>query len=374
MNAIMVLEGLPAPDVSLRVDRPDVTERFPAALYGKPDRASVVDRVPVAVQPGLYAMALHGLSSRRFFHEPEAFIRASGNMAAYFGFDWWSPAFDVYNIEAEAMGQPLVWREGAEPWVDWSNPLLRERQDLDRLAPPVPGESGRMPFVIQAYRRFRDLTGVAPVCACCSPLTLAALLRGVKRLIQDMYRDPAWVDRLMGFLSQEVVAPWIRMLAEATGASTVVMCDPFAGPPVLSPSLIRRFWQPHVQAVIQAASSPTCTVLNSAGSCEGHVADSSLIMDVKALEIRPEQWRAGSTVQIVDSVCRALEEAQPAGRFALLLHHIPAGTPVHQVHTAVAAVRQFGRYPLAAPLDRRAFQMPETVPFRQWVRLHGLAA
>jgi len=253
------------------------------------------------------------------------------------------------------------------------NSLLREREDLDRLAPPVPGESGRMPFVIEAYRRFADLTGMPPVCACCSPLTLAALLRGVKPLIRDMYRDPAWVDRLMAFLSREVVAPWIRTLAEAAGATTVVMCDPLASPPVLSPSLIRRFWQPHVRAVIEAAGSPTCTVLNSAGSCEGQIADSSLVMDVKALEIRPELWRAGSRKQIVDAVCRALESAQPNGRFALLMHHIPAGTPVEHVHAAVAAVRQFGRYPIAAPLDRRAFRSPQTVPFPQWVHRHGLA-
>ena len=29
-------------------------------------------------------MALHGLSSQRFFREPETFIHASQNMAAYF--------------------------------------------------------------------------------------------------------------------------------------------------------------------------------------------------------------------------------------------------------------------------------------------------
>ena len=167
-------------------------------------------------------------------------------MAAYFGFDWWSPVFDVFNIEAEALGQALVWREEMEPWVDRDNPLLRERSDLDRLAPPIPGESGRMPFVIEVYRRFAAITGVAPVCICCSPFTLAAHFRGIKPLIVDMYHDPGYVDRLLTFLSQEVVVPWIRCLAETTGASTVVMCDPMASPPALSPSLLRRFRQSHV--------------------------------------------------------------------------------------------------------------------------------
>jgi hypothetical protein len=82
MNATVLLQDVPASQVSLRAGRPDVTERFSAALFGRPDRA------PVAVQPGLYAMALNRLSSRRFFREPEAFIHASANMASYFGFDW----------------------------------------------------------------------------------------------------------------------------------------------------------------------------------------------------------------------------------------------------------------------------------------------
>jgi uroporphyrinogen-III decarboxylase len=367
MNATVVLEKAAIPEVSLHVGRPDLYERFSAALFGRPDRT------PIVVQPGLYAMALHGLPSRRFFSEPETFIRASHNMAGYFGFDWWSPLFDVFNIEAEALGQTLVWREGMEPWVDTDDPLLRERQDLDWLRPPIPGESGRMPFAIAAYRRFAELTGVAPVCVACSPLTLAGLLRGIKPLIMDMYREPAFVDRLLSFLSQEVVVPWIRCLAEATGASTVVLCNPLAGTPTLSPSLMRRFWQPHVQAVIQAASSPSCMVLDSAGSCEGQVADASLVMEVKALESRPELLRDGPKEQIVDAVCRVLEDGRQDGRFALLMHHIPADAPVENVHTAVAAARQFGRYPIAERLDRRAFRSPETAPFPEWMRRSGLA-
>jgi uroporphyrinogen-III decarboxylase len=366
MNTSVVLKKALVSEEGLHVGRPDLYERYSAALFGRPDRT------PVVVQPGLYAMALHGLSSRRFFREPETFIHASHNTAAYFGFDWWSPVFDAFNIEAEALGQTLVWREGMEPWVDMNDPLLRERADLDWLRPPNPGESGRMPFVIAAYRRFAEITGVPPVCVCCSPLTLAALLRGIRSLIVDMYREPGWVDRLLAFLSQEIVVPWIRTLAESTGASTVVMCDPMAGPPTLSPALMRRFWQPHVSAVIEATSSPSCTVLDSAGSCEGQVADASLVTEVKTLEIQPERWRDGPRERIVDAVCQVLEEERQDGRFALLLHHIPADAPIEHVRTAVEAVKQFGRYPIPARLDQQTFRSPETIPFQQWVRQHGL--
>ena len=310
-------------------------------------------------------MALHRLSSQRFFHEPETFIYASQHMATLCGFDGWSPVFDVFNIEAEALGQALVWRADMEPWADRDNPLLRERSDLDRLAPPVPGKSGRMPFAIEVYRRFAEITGVAPVCICCSPFTLAALLRGFKPLIVDMYRDPGFVDRLLTFLTQEVVVPWVRCLAEATGASTIVMCDPMARQPALSPSLLRRFCQNHVQAVIQAASSPSCTVLDGrAGRCEEQAAAASLMTDVRLLDIRPELLRDGPPEQIVDAVCRVLEQGRNDGRFALLMRHIPVGTPVEHMHAAVAAVKQFGRYPIAERLPRQAFRSPEVAPFQ----------
>ena len=67
-------------------------------------------------------MAMHGLSARRFFREPKPFINASRNMAVYFGVDFWSPVFDFYNIELDALGQKLIWRENSEPDVDTREP------------------------------------------------------------------------------------------------------------------------------------------------------------------------------------------------------------------------------------------------------------
>ena len=359
MNASITLQKKPVSETSLFESRPDGWEQYSAAPFERPDRVAIV------VQPGLYAMALHRLSSQRFFHEPETFIFASQHMATLCGFDGWSPVFDVFNIEAETLGQALVWRADMEPWVDRDNPLLHERSDLDRLVPPVPGRSGRMPFVIEVYRRFAEIIGVEPVCVCCSPFTLATHLRGLKPLIVDMYRDPSYVDRLLTFLTQEVVVPWVRCLAEATGASTIVMCDPMASQPALSPSLLRRFRQNHVEAVIQAASSPSCTVLDGRSDrCEGWVAGASLVTDVKLLDIRPEIMRDGPREQIVDAVCQTLQQGESEGRFTLLMRHIPTDTPIENLRTVVAAVKQFGRYPISKRLSRRTFRSPEVAPFR----------
>ncbi len=102
------------------------------------------------------------------------------------------------------------------------------------------------------------------------------------------------------------------------------------------------------------------------------MADASLLTDVVTLEIPPELWRDGPRERIVDAVCRVLESGRRDGRFALLLHHVPAGAPVEHVHTAVAAARQFGRYPIPERLPRQAFRSPETIPFPEWMRRQGL--
>jgi uroporphyrinogen-III decarboxylase len=367
MNATITLEQDLASEVSPYSGRPDGYTQYSAALFG------VTDRIPVVVQPGLYAMALHGLPSQRFFCEAETFIHASHDMAACFGFDGWAPVFDANNIEAEALGQALVWREGMEPWVDSDNLLLKERVDLERLAPPIPGHSGRMPFVLESYQRFADLTGVSPVCACCSPLTLAAQVRGTKMLIMDMYRDPAFVDRLLTFLGQEVVVPWVRKLIEDTGASAVVMWDAEARPPIMSPSLIRRFCLPHVEAVIRAASSATCTVIDAAAWGEDQVTDHGDMLEIKAyasrqkvsrvLNLRPDVWCVESAGEVVDVVCDLLEEDAQEGSAVLLINHIPVGTPVELVQAAVAAARQFGNLPINGALDRWDLRL-EVAPSR----------
>jgi hypothetical protein len=46
------------------------------------------------------------------YREPAVFIRAPVDMSTCFGFDRWSPVFDVLNSKAEAVGQALVWHKG----------------------------------------------------------------------------------------------------------------------------------------------------------------------------------------------------------------------------------------------------------------------
>jgi uroporphyrinogen decarboxylase len=393
----------------LRVGKLDGFERLIAAIYGRPDR------VPVILQPYTYAMKMHGLSSDVFFREPEPFINASWNMANYFGVDFWSPVFDFYNIELDALGQKLIWRDNSEPDVDTSSPLIASQADLDKLKPPVPGESGRMPFVLNAYRHYMDLMGLPPMCYCCSPFTMAVLVRGYVNLLKDMRRSPEFVHRLMEFLSMEVVVPWVDKMVEVTDASIVVMSDAWASAPNMTTDMVREFCLPYVHKVIKATNSSMRTVLDSGSWGEKEVKDPREIMDIKMdmmggnplkalrpffllvwsedyevigiqtarkyadekkvclmLNIRPNLLEEGSREAIARTIKEIIREGAGGGRLVLLINLVPVGTHVANVHTAVAAIKQFGKYPIADDLEELAFEQPEFRDWDSWRRSRGL--
>ncbi|NPV60124.1 MAG: hypothetical protein HPY75_10715 [Actinobacteria bacterium] len=394
----------------LRLGSLDGYERLIAGIYGTPDR------VPVIAQPYTYAMGMHGLSAKAFFSEPKPFIHASWNMARYFGVDFWSPVFDFYNIELEALGQRLIWRERSEPDVDTSDPLVKSEGDLARLRPPRPGLDGRMPFVLESYRRYLELMGVPPMAYACSPFTMAVLVRGYVNFVRDMRRNPAFAHRLLDFLSMEVVTPWISKMVEVTNAAIVVMSDAWASQPNVTTDMVREFCLPYIEKIVRATNSPLRTVLDTGSWGERAVADPREVLDIKMemmtrgnalpalrplfllvwnedyeeigvstarryaderkvclmLNLRPDLIESGPPEAIAEKVRNLVKEGAGTGRFTLLINLVPVGTPPEHVHAAVAAARQFGSYPIAPDLEGRTFRMPEFTPFAEWVQKEGL--
>jgi uroporphyrinogen decarboxylase len=394
----------------LRIGHLDGFERLIAGIYGTPDR------VPIITQPYTYAMGLHGLAGKQFFSQPEPFINASYNMATYFGIDFWVPVFDFYNIELDALGQKLIWRDRSEPDVDSSHPLIKSEEDLRRLKPPVAGKSGRMPYVLESYKRYIDLMGVPPMGYACSPFTMAVLIRGYVNFLRDMRRNPSFAHRLMEFLSMEVVTPWIDKIAEVTKASIIVMADAWASQPNMTVEMVREFCLPYIEKIIRATNSPLRTVLDTGSWGERSVKDPRDVLDIKMdmmvpgnnlealrpffllvwnedyeelgipllrsyaedkkvclmLNIRPNLIEEGPPQRIVDTVRKVIKEGAGKGRFNLLINLVPIGTPVEHVHAAVAAAKQFGIYPIDEDLEHATFRSPDFMPFDEWVKKEGL--
>jgi uroporphyrinogen decarboxylase len=394
----------------VRLGRLDGYERLIAGIYGTPDR------VPVIVQPYTYAMSMNGLPASRFFSEPVPFINASRNMASYFGFDFWSPVFDFYNIELDALGQKLIWHENSEPDVDTRSPLVASEDAFRSLRPPAAGRDGRMPYVLEAYRHYTDIMGLPPMCYCCSPFTMAVLIRGYVNFLRDMRRNQGFAHRLMEFLSMEVVVPWIDRMVGVTGSQIVVMSDAWASAPNMTVETVREFCLPYVEKVVRATNSSMRTVVDSGSWGEKDVGDPGEILDIKMemmqrgngfkalrpfyllvwnedyevvgipalrsyaeekkvclmLNIRPDLLEEGPAERVVETVRGLIKEGAGDGKFGLLVNLVPVGAPVDNVHAAVAAVKQFGEYPIASDLNAIRYEPPESLPFGEWLGKEGL--
>ncbi len=93
-----------------------------------------------------------GVPNTRFYSDATVLVNSIVRTAKDFEFDMPSLGYDVYSIEAESMGQPIVGSENQAPLVDKERTLIREEKDLARIKPPHPPNSGRMPFVLDLHR------------------------------------------------------------------------------------------------------------------------------------------------------------------------------------------------------------------------------
>ena len=113
--------------------------------------------IAIGAQSNDHSAYLAGISTKQFFTDAQTFARVQLLATEYYRLDTLSNFWDVYNIEAEALGQNIVYPPGAIPEVDRSRPLISKPSDLDRISSPDPYQSGRLPWVLQFNKIFFDL-------------------------------------------------------------------------------------------------------------------------------------------------------------------------------------------------------------------------
>jgi hypothetical protein len=205
--------------------------------------------LPVSAQITSHTFMLTGVKEKHFFSDPDLFLMCQLAVSAYYDLDVPSLYYDMYNIEAEALGQKLLWPEGMFPEIDGSRLLLRDKSSLDRLSAPDPRKSGRMAFIREVYKRAVDM-GIQPGIRFCAPFTLAANTRGLENLVMDVMTDPPFTRRLFEFLTFEVLAPWIGELRSVCGPGiSATGADALASLPITNPEIIENYALGYVEAL-----------------------------------------------------------------------------------------------------------------------------
>ena len=344
-------------------------ERVGNKLNGKGES----DRVPVLAQIGAHSLRLSGIQVEDFFANPDLFIKTHLSVSEYYKLDTPSFYFDIYNIEAEAMGQSLNWIPGTFPEANNSDMLIKNEKDLDKLTAPDPRRDGRMPFIIEVYKRMLDL-GIPPQFRFCAPFSLACNIRGVTNLLFDILQRPEFAHRLFGFITNEVLAPWITVLREECGGDYPAMgADAYASIPVTNLSILEEFALGYIKKLDKQIGGVEVRgwwgeknlrdpiklmelKLQGQSSCaigmdpdvkhigiqfyKGFAQDRNLPL---MIGIDSTLLSQGSKKDIIDRVREYIQLGNSDGRLLIVLNEVPIECPPDNVHTAMQAIHHYGR-------------------------------
>jgi hypothetical protein len=220
--------------------------------------------------------------------------------------------------------------------------------------------------------------------------------------VRDLRRDPAFVHQLFEFLTDQVLIPWIQVIQkEVPEAPYLLGADAWSAPPIIDLRIQKELIVPYAQR-LQEKVNGTFVLQGwgfSAFAEPERFLETLLQMKIPyifGMDPDPEQlgpelvktWsvkynlplclgihsdllRDGPIEAIVERVREYAKVGAPGGRFFFFLNDIPADTPPSHVHAAVAAIRQFGSYPLEE-VGKREFRMPSVEPVEEFLIRKGI--
>ncbi|MDH4267676.1 MAG: uroporphyrinogen decarboxylase family protein, partial [Deltaproteobacteria bacterium] len=306
------------------------------------------------------------------------------------------------NIEAEALGQRLNWESNRMPDIDRPNPLLREHSHLDHLRPPDFQKTGRMPFVLEVMRRCYDL-GLPVRIRFCSPFSLAVNIRGIENLLIDILTAPQFAHRLLTFLTDEVLIPWVQAQREAIGQpyGPANGADAAASPPIVTVEILDEFVMPYILRMNQKIGKVTgmgywgySYLFKNPVKFKKMLELMALVnpktlncLDPDVARTGPEPYaefarqkkmslrlgldtlllQEGSLAEIAGRCRRYVMAGSQAEGLVISLNDVSIHTPPRNVHTAIAAVRHFGKLPIE-DRPQESFQPPEVESFGDFLK------
>ena len=356
--------------------------------------------VLIAAQCNDHSARLAGVPTPRFFTDAETFAHTQLLSTAYYGFDAPNNLWDVYNIEAEALGQKIIYPADGIPDADRTDPLIKSPGDLDKIKIPDPEKSGRMPWVHRVNQLYLERTGRPARAYFCAPFSLAVNIRGYENLMTDMALRPDFVHELFTFLCDDVLVPYIKAMRAAVDRPTLLADgnDAWASPPMITLDMMDDYVVAYTERLRSKLGDKVVTRGNW-GDAKSRDPERFMAQKLKCSPrvlstLDPDLYRIGPqrvktfakdrNVYITAGIDATLLCKGPAkaivarikqyidvlgrdGNFAIYLNQIPAETPAEHIHAAVAACHTYGQYPIPEKLDDIPFALPDRESFSEFV-------
>ena len=364
------------------------------------DIGSQPQRILIGAQSHDHSARLAGVPAKLFFNDAEVFTRVQLLVSEYYNLDVPINFWDVYNVEAEALGQVIQYPPEGLPDVNRCQPLIATPTDLDRIKPPDPYTSGRLPWVRKINTYYLERTGNLDRTYFTAPFSLAANIRGYESLVVDMYERPQFVHRLLTFLCDEVLVPHLELMRSEIMIPDLLMDgrDAWASPPMITLDMMDTYIVRYTERLREKLGEQVVTRGNWGDAksrdierffaqklrcCPGSLS----VLDPDLFEVGPARVKAfaeQSNVSVIAGVDATLLKDGPIeaiveriklyidrlgrdGRCMIHLNQVPAETPPDHIHAAVAACHTYGELPIAEDLDDVPFEMPQIQRFEEFM-------
>ena len=329
--------------------------------------------VPFIAQMHEFSMRESGIPGEVFYTDAKKFVRGVCEVSERFGFDTPSFIWDVYNVEAEALGCPLVTFKDMAPAIENTTPLISNEKDLAKLKAPDPFSSARMPMVFEILHEMKTQAGMTPLPCYCAPFTLASHIMTFENLIVQIQQNPAFVHKVMTFLVDEVIAPYMNaLLKEFPDAPVADGSDAVASLPFITQDMLDEFALGYIERLQQQTIRPAI--------CDNWWGDSFTdnlhgfwqqklratpgylkVQDPDLFKVGVEPvieyarehdlpivlgvdnnvFQNGPEQEIQMRIHEYLEAVELAGKGAVYLCSLSAVTPAENVEIAIAAAKQY---------------------------------
>jgi len=325
----------------------DRSRRFAALMRGeKPDRTVVF---PMVVAN--HAARLEGFSISEAVTQPDTLARVLYSAYRFYGYDL-VMVFSDTMVEAEAMGAQVLIPEDDDPF-------LLEPPRVSKLEPANPEKDGRMPVILGATRRLKDLLEdeVPVLTSLKGPFSLASFLRGIDGFLEDLLSDPRRAKEFL-WLATENQVGYAEAIVKAGGIPFIG--DPVASGSLISPEMFREFVRPYLAQLVRSVHGLGAKAgLHICGETKRLLADmvatGADFLSVDEMDLALARKEVGDNMVLMgnvstklllegtpEQVSTAAKECRERGGQRIILSSscdVPTDAPKENVQALVAAAR-----------------------------------
>lgn len=279
----------------------------------------------------------------------------------------------------QAVGSKLVFPEND---IDYIEKFVMEDQlNMDLIKMPDPYSNEVLLAKLKRGKimkdRFPDMVIETEIPG---PITTAAAIRPVDKLLRDLKKNPDGVKKLLDFCFEANLS-WAKAFKKEFGPTSVMVVDPVACDDILSPKQALEFSLPYLKKQLSAyyelnAIKPNLHICGhtsrqwkyykdfdidffSVDNCEDLEACKKAIEDklIVVGNVAPvEVMRYGSIDDVIEAVKTCIKKAADAksGYIAATGCGSPVGTPIENLDAFIYAINKYGK-------NAKIGQMPEAI-------------